>query len=87
MHEHYKKKLAEHSKNGSFIVKGKLMQGLKLKLANWQNASDFVNLRVRKISTSKRLLVKIIHVSQKCSREVVVVRTMTKETKHLPPFL
>ena len=62
-------------------------QGSKLKLANWQNASDFVNLRVRKISTSKRLLVRIIHVSQTCSREVVVVRTTTKETKHLPPFL
>ena len=62
-------------------------QGSKLKLANWQNASDFVNLRVRKISTSKRLLVRIIHVSQTCSREVVVVRTTTKETKHLPLFL
>ena len=62
-------------------------QGSKLKLANWQNASDFVNLRLRKISTSKCLLVRIIHVSQTCSREVVVVRTTTKETKHLPPFL
>ena len=62
-------------------------QGSKLKLANWQNASDFVNLQVRKISTSKHLLARIIHVSQTCSREVVVVRTTTKETKHLPPFL
>ena len=39
-------------------------QGSKLKLANSQNASDFGNLRVRKISTSKRQRVRIIHVSQ-----------------------
>ena len=39
-------------------------QGSKLTLANLQNARDFDNLRVRKISTSKRLRVRIIHVSQ-----------------------
>ena len=39
-------------------------QGSKLTLANLQNASDSDNLRVRKISTSKRLRVRIIHVSQ-----------------------
>ena len=33
-------------------------------LANWQIASDFDNLRVRKLFTSKRLRVRIIHVSQ-----------------------
>ena len=40
------------------------VQGSKLTLANLQNASDFDNLRVRKLSTSKRLRVRIIHVSQ-----------------------
>ena len=40
------------------------VQGSKLTLANLQNASDFDNLRVTKISTSKRLPVGVIHVSQ-----------------------
>ena len=48
------------------LRKGK--QGSKLTLANSQNASDFDKLRVRKIYTSKRLLVRIIHVCQTCSR-------------------
>ena len=39
-------------------------QGSKLTLANSQNASAFDNLRVRKIATSKRLRVRIIHVYQ-----------------------
>ena len=39
-------------------------QGSKLTLANSQNVSDFDNLRVRKISTSKHVRVRIIHVSQ-----------------------
>ena len=34
-------------------------QGSKLALANSQNASNFDNLRMRKISTSKRLQVRI----------------------------
>ena len=38
-------------------------QGSKLTLATSKNASDFDKLRVRKIYTSKRLLVRIIHVS------------------------
>ena len=48
-------------------------QGSKLTLANSQNASDFDNLRVRKISTSKRLRVRIIHVSQTKGNKLLVV--------------
>ena len=48
-------------------------QGSKLTLANSQNASDFDNLRVRKISTSKRLRVRIIHVSQTNGNNLLVV--------------
>ena len=40
------------------------VQGSKLTLGNLQNAGDFDNLRVRKLCTSKRLRVGIIHVSQ-----------------------
>ena len=47
--------------------------GLELTLANSQNASDFDNLRVRKISTSKRLRVRIIHVSQTKGNNLLVV--------------
>ena len=36
-------------------VQFQINQGSKLTLANSQSASDFDNLRVRKISTSKRL--------------------------------
>ena len=39
-------------------------QGSKLTHTNSQNANDFDNLRVTKISTNKRLRVRIIHVSQ-----------------------
>ena len=39
-------------------------QGSKLTHTNSQNANDFDNLRVKKISTNKRLRVRIIHVSQ-----------------------
>ena len=49
------------------------IQGSKLTLANSQNASDFDNLRVRKISTSKRLRVRIIHVSQTKGNNLLVV--------------
>ena len=38
-------------------------QGSKLTLANSQNAIDFDNLRVRKMSTRKSLRVRIIHLS------------------------
>ena len=48
-------------------------QGSKVTLANSQNASDFDNLRVRKISTSKRLRVRIIHVSQTKGNNLLVV--------------
>ena len=44
-----------------------LKQGSKL------NASDFDNLRVRKISTGKRLRVRIIHVSQTKGKNLLVV--------------
>ena len=50
-----------------------LSQGSKLTLVNSQNASDFDNLRVRKISTSKRLRVRIIHVSQIKGNKLLVV--------------
>ena len=61
-------------KNTSFLTKIKLnKQGSKLTLANSQNASDFDNLRVRKISTSKRLRVRIIHVSQTKGNKLLVV--------------
>ena len=39
-------------------------QGSKLTHTNSQNAKDFDNLRVTKISTNKRLRVRIIHLSQ-----------------------
>ena len=39
-------------------------QGSKLTHTNSQNANDFDNLRVTKISTNKRLRVRTIHVSQ-----------------------
>ena len=40
------------------------LQGSKLMFTSSQNARDFDNLRVKKRSTSKRLQVRIIHVSQ-----------------------
>ena len=50
-----------------------LAQSSKLTLANSQNAGDFDNLRVRKISISKRLRVRIIHVSQTKGKNLLVV--------------
>ena len=50
-----------------------LSQGSKLTLVNSQNGGDFDNLRVRKISTSKRLRVRIIHVSQTKGNKLLVV--------------
>ena len=47
--------------NHIFIIE---MPGSKLMLANSENATDFENLWVRKISTYKRLRVRVIHVSQ-----------------------
>ena len=47
-----------------FLVHYQQNQGSKLTLANSQNTSKFGNLQVRKISTSKRLRARIIHVSQ-----------------------
>ena len=60
-----------------------LMQGSKLTLANSQNASDFDNLRVRKISTSKRLRVRIIHVSQTKGNNLLVVSPVCQRRKIL----
>ena len=48
-------------------------QGSKLMLANSQNVGDFDNLRVRKISTSKCLRVRIIHVSQTKGENLLTV--------------
>ena len=58
-------------------------QGSKLTLANSQNASDFDNLRVRKISTSKRLRVRIIHVSQTKGNNLLVVSPVCQRKKIL----
>ena len=60
-----------------------LRQGSKLTLANSQNASDFDNLRVRKISTSKRLRVRIIHVSQTKGNKLLVVSPVCQWKKIL----
>ena len=54
-------------------IKWYIQQGSKLTLANSQNTSDFYNLRVRKISISKRLRVRIIHVSQVKGENLLVV--------------
>ena len=51
------------------VINSKQYQGSKLTLANSQNASGFDNLRVRKISASKRLRVRIIHVCLPCLSE------------------
>ena len=59
--------------HGKRVIKNICQQGSKLTLANSQNASDFDNLRVRKISTSKRLRVRIIHVSQTKGNNLLVV--------------
>ena len=64
-----------------------LIQGSKLTLANSQNASDFDNLRVRKISTSKRLRVRIIHVSQTKGNNLLVVSPVCQRKKILVPKL
>ena len=50
------------------IVMVMVMEGSKLTPATSRNASDLDKLRVRKISTSKRLLVKIVQVSQTCNK-------------------
>ena len=52
-------------------------------LANSQNVSDFDNLRVRKISTSKRLRVRIIHVSQTKGNKLLVVSPVCQWKKIL----
>ena len=58
------------------------VQGSKLTRANSQNASDFGNLRVRRISFSKLSKVRIIHVSQtfgeSCSNARRNVRTTSE---------
>ena len=48
-------------------------QDSKLTLANSQNARDFDKVRVRKISTSKHLQVRIIHVCQTFGKNLLVV--------------
>ena len=66
--------------NSSFTISTVLMQlswgplqGTKLTLVNSQNARDFDNLWVKKISTSKRLQVRIIYVSQTKGKNLLVV--------------
>ena len=49
-------------------------QGSKLTLANSQSASYFDNLRVRKTSTSKRLRVRIMQISQTFGKNLLVVK-------------
>ena len=51
----------------------KICRARTLRLARSQNASDCDNLRVRKISTSKRLRVRIIHVSKTFGKNLLVV--------------
>ena len=46
-----------------YLVQLSAFQGSKLTLANSQNAIDFDNLRVRKMSSRKSLRVRIIHLS------------------------
>ena len=63
------------------------LQGSKLMLANSQNASDFDKLQVRKISTSKLLRVRIIHVSQTFGKNLQVVSPVCQYKKsYLPNF-
>ena len=57
--------------------------GLEINARNSQNASDFDNLRVRKISTSKRLRVRIIHVSQTKGNNLLVVSPVCQWEKIL----
>ena len=64
-------------KKGTFLSKMVYtLQGSKLTLANSHNTSDFDNLRVRKISISKRLRVRIIHVSQVKGENLLVVSSV-----------
>ena len=62
-----------------------IIQGLRLMLVNSRNVSDFDNLWVRKISTSKLSRVRIIHVSQtfgeSCLNARRNVRTTPKANK------
>ena len=60
--------------------KNQVIQGSKLTLADSQNASDFDELRVRKLSTSKRLRVRIIHVSQTFGENLLVEKNLTSQT-------
>ena len=64
-----------------FIRTLSMTQGSKLTLANSQNASDFGNLRVRKISTGKPLRVRIIHVSQAFGESCSNVWTRSEANK------
>ena len=61
-------------------IKLSVIQGSKLTLANSQNASDFDNLRVSKISTSKRLPVRIILVSQTKGKNLLVEKNSPSKT-------
>ena len=65
-------------------------QGSKLTHTNSQNANDFDNLRVTKISTNKRLRVRIIHVSQTFGmyrRHVRQIKQRTRVEQRKAPFL
>ena len=56
-------------------------------LANSQNASAFDNLRVRKIATSKRLRVRIIHIYQTFGRNLLVISPVCQQKKILLAIL
>ena len=58
------------SREAAYIL---VTQGSKLMPTNLQNISDFVNLQVRKISTTKRLQVKMFHFSQTKGENLLVV--------------
>ena len=62
-------------KNSKYFIERR-GQGSKLTLANSQNVSDFDELRVRKISTSKCLRVRIIHVSQTFGKNMLVEKIL-----------
>ena len=51
-------------------------QGSKLMLTNLRNASYFDNLRVRKISSSKRLQVRIMQISQTFGQNLLVEKIL-----------
>ena len=56
-----------------FVTMQIKLTGLEINTPMSQNASDFDKPQVRKISTSKRFRVRIIHVSQTFEKNLLVV--------------